>query len=68
MALSKSKPESTRRENLYTATNKEAEDAVVIVEYRTPNTENSLKSQEQKITELNAQVAYLQMMSGIEKV
>lgn len=46
----------------------EVKGAVVIIEYRTPTMQDRLKAQEQKITELNAQVAYLQMMSGIEEV
>lgn len=46
----------------------EAKGAVVIVEYRTPTMQDRLKAQEQRITELNAQLAYLQMMSGIEEV
>lgn len=48
--------------------NVEVTGAVAIVRYRTPNTQDRLKAQEQRITELNAQVAYLQMMSGIEEV
>ena len=39
---------------------------VVIVEYRTPNIQDELKSQKKKITSLNNQLAYLQMISGVE--
>lgn len=44
----------------------EVMDAVLIAEYRTPSLEDVVKSQEQEIKGLNAQVAYLQMLSGIE--
>ncbi len=46
--------------------NVEAADSVVIVEYRTPNIQDTVRSQEEQIKDLNAQVSYLQMMSGIE--
>lgn len=49
-------------------TYEEAKDAVVIVEYRTPTTQDRINEQEKQIIELNAQVAYLQMMSGIKEV
>ena len=45
--------------------NVEALADVVIVEYRTPNIQDKIKDQEQQINDLNAQVAYLQMMNGI---
>jgi len=45
--------------------NVEAMADVVIVEYRVPNIQDKIQAQEQQITDLNAQVAYLQMMSGI---
>jgi len=45
--------------------NVEATADVVIVEYRTPNIQDKIQAQEQQITDLNAQVAYLQMISGI---
>lgn len=45
--------------------NVEATADVVFVEYRTPNIQDKIQAQEQQITDLNAQVAYLQMMSGI---
>jgi hypothetical protein len=44
----------------------EVMDAVLIAEYRTPNLQDEVKSQNQRIKGLTAQVAYLQMMSGIE--
>lgn len=46
--------------------NKEVMDAVLIAEYRTPNLQDVVKAQEQEIKGLNAQVAYLQMISGVE--
>ncbi|MBS5955401.1 MAG: hypothetical protein KIC73_00665 [Clostridiales bacterium] len=46
--------------------NKEIMDAVLIAEYRTPNLQDQVKAQAQEIKGLNAQVAYLQMLSGIE--
>lgn len=46
--------------------NKEVVDAVLIAEYRTPSLQDAVKSQAQEIKELNAQVAYLQMLSGVE--
>lgn len=45
---------------------KEVMGEVVIVEYRTPNIQEELKSQKKQITSLNAQLAYLQMISGVE--
>jgi len=45
--------------------NVEAMEDVVIVEYRTPNIQDKIQAQEQQITDLNAQVAYLQMLSEI---
>lgn len=39
---------------------------VVIVEYKTPNIQDELKSQKKQITSLNAQLSYLQMISGVE--
>lgn len=45
---------------------KEAMGEVVIVEYRTPDIQDELKSQKKQITSLNAQLAYLQMISGVE--
>ena len=39
---------------------------VVIVEYRTPNIQEELKSQKKQITSLNAHMAYLQMLSAVE--
>ena len=46
--------------------NKEIMGEVVIVEYRTPSLQDEVKSQREQITGLNAQVAYLQMISGVE--
>jgi hypothetical protein len=46
--------------------NKEVMGEVVIVEYRTPSLQDEVKSQREQITGLNAQVAYLQMISGVE--
>ena len=46
--------------------NKEIMDAVLIAEYRTPSLQDEVKAQAQEIKGLNAQVAYLQMLSGIE--
>lgn len=46
--------------------NKEIMDSVVIIEYRTPSLQDQVKAQAQEIKGLNAQVAYLQMLSGIE--
>ncbi|MGC6175365.1 hypothetical protein [Lacrimispora sp. 38-1] len=48
--------------------NKEIMDAVIIVEYRTPNIQDKVKEQEQQINDLNAQVAYLRMMSTPKEV
>ncbi|MTK05710.1 MAG: hypothetical protein F8N38_01290 [Hungatella sp.] len=48
--------------------NVEALADVVIVEYRTPNIQDKLQTQEHQINDLNAQVAYLQMMSIKEEV
>lgn len=45
----------------------EALEDVVIVEYRTPNIQDKVKEQEQQINDLNAQVAYLQMMNGVKE-
>lgn len=46
--------------------NKEIMDAVLIAEYRTPSLQDEVKAQAQEIKGLNAQVAYLQMLSGVE--
>lgn len=46
--------------------NKEIMDAVLIAEYKTPSLEDEVKTQREQIKGLNAQVAYLQMISGIE--
>jgi hypothetical protein len=46
--------------------NKEIMGEVVIVEYRTPSLQDEVKSQREQITGLNAQVSYLQMISGVE--
>ena len=46
--------------------NKEIMGEVVIVEYRTPRLEDKVNAQQKQITSLNAQIAYLQMISGIE--
>ncbi len=48
--------------------NKEVMDAVLIVEYRTPNIQDELKAQREQINDLTAQVAYLQMMSIKDEV
>ncbi|MDK2966465.1 hypothetical protein [Lacrimispora sp.] len=48
--------------------NVEALADVVIVEYRTPNIQDKVREQEQQINDLNAQVAYLQMMSTPKEV
>lgn len=48
--------------------NVEAMADVVIVEYRTPNIQDKVRDQEQQISDLNAKVAYLQMMSLKEEV
>lgn len=48
--------------------NVEATADVVIVEYRTPNIQDKVREQEQQINDLNAQVAYLQMMSTPKEV
>ncbi|WP_346065659.1 hypothetical protein, partial [Lacrimispora amygdalina] len=48
--------------------NVEAMADVVIVEYRTPNIQDKVREQEKQINDLNAQVAYLQMMSIKEEV
>jgi len=45
--------------------NVEALADVAIVEYRTPNIQDKVKSLEEQNNDLSAQVAYLQMMSGI---
>ncbi len=46
--------------------NKEIMGEVVIVEYRTPSLQDEVKSQNERIKGLSAQVAYLQMISGVE--
>lgn len=46
--------------------NVEIMDSVVIVEYRTPTIQDEVQAQKAQIVSLNAQVAYLSMMSGIE--
>ncbi|WP_143320913.1 hypothetical protein [Clostridium sp. HBUAS56010] len=72
MSLQSSFPigiESVREteENGNTATrNKEVMGEVVIVEYRTPSMEDKVNTQQKQITSLNAQIAYLQMLSGVE--
>lgn len=55
----------TDNENNPIYSNVEVMADVVIVEYRTPNIQDKVKEQEQQINDLNAQVAYLQMMNGI---
>lgn len=45
--------------------NVEAMEDVVIVEYRTPNIQDKIQTQEKQINGLTAQVAYLQMINGI---
>jgi hypothetical protein len=47
--------------------NVEAMEDVVIVEYRTPNIQDKIQSQEKQINSLTAQVAYLQMMNGVKE-
>ena len=47
-------------------TNKEIMGEVAIVEYRTPSLQDEVKLQREQIAGLNAQVAYLQMISGVE--
>ncbi len=44
----------------------EVMDTVIIVEYRTPSLQDEVKAQNAQIVSLNAQVAYLQMLQGIE--
>ena len=46
--------------------NKEIMGEVVIVEFRTPSLQDEVKSQMEQITGLDAQVTYLQMISGVE--
>jgi hypothetical protein len=46
--------------------NKEIMGEVVIAEFRTPSLHDEVKSQMEQITGLNAQVAYLRMILGIE--
>ncbi len=46
--------------------NKEVMDAVLIAEYRTPSLQDEIRAQRDQIKGLNAQVAYLQMLSGVE--
>ncbi|WP_312448479.1 hypothetical protein [Lacrimispora sp.] len=46
--------------------NVEVLDAVVIVEYRLPTMQDEMNRQSKQIVGLNAQVAYLSMMSGID--
>lgn len=46
--------------------NKEVMDAVLIAEYRTPSLQDEVIAQREQIKGLNAQVAYLQMLSGVE--
>lgn len=41
-------------------------DAVLIAEYRTPSLQDEIRAQREQIKGLNAQVAYLQMLSGVE--
>lgn len=45
--------------------NVEALADVAVVEYRTPNIQDKIQTQEKQINGLTAQVAYLQMMNGI---
>lgn len=45
--------------------NVEATADAVIVEYRTPNIQDKIQTQEKQISGLTAQVAYLQMMNGL---
>ena len=40
--------------------------AVLIAEYRTPSLQDEVIAQREQIKGLNAQVAYLQMLSGVE--
>lgn len=47
--------------------NVEAMEDVVIVEYRTPNIQDKIQTQEKQINSLTAQVAYLQMMNGVKE-
>ena len=49
-----------------TYSNVEVKDSVVIVEYRTPTLQDEVKVLQKQNKVLNAQVAYLSMMSGIE--
>lgn len=44
----------------------EIRDTVLIAEYRTPSLEDVVKAQVQEIKGLKAQIAYLQMLSGVE--
>lgn len=60
-------PVQETEENGNTVTrNKEVMGEVVIVEYRTPRLEDKVNEQQKQITSLNAQIAYLQMLSGVE--
>lgn len=45
---------------------KEIMGEVAIAEFRTPSLQDEVNSQMEQITGLNAQVAYLQMISGVE--
>lgn len=49
-----------------TYSNEEVLGSVLVVEYRLPTTQDELNRQSKQIVSLNAQVAYLSMMSGIE--
>uniref|UniRef100_UPI0006D0D4CD hypothetical protein n=1 Tax=Clostridium sp. NkU-1 TaxID=1095009 RepID=UPI0006D0D4CD len=44
----------------------EVKDSVIIVEYRTPTIQDEIQAQKAKIVSLNAQIAYLSMMNGID--
>lgn len=60
------KQTGTDAEDNLVYSNVEATADVVIVKYRTPNIQDKVIAQDQKIDGLEAQVAYLQMMSNIE--
>lgn len=58
--------EETDEEGRHKYINKKIMDSVVIVEYRTFSLQEEVKTQMEKFKGLNAQVAYLQMISVIE--
>jgi hypothetical protein len=58
--------EQTYEEGKLKYINKEIMGEVVIVEYRTPSLQDEVKTQREQIKGLKAEVAYMQMMSGIE--